>query len=99
MHAGPAGLALCLPSIAGLALRSLVTHLAGRSGLPSPLQTTVCLLGHVFGYQAFRRAIADSGRVGIRLQFVALVPSVDAGALGSRIHALCHRMQERAEIG
>lgn len=70
---------------AGLALKSLVTHLAGRSGLPAQLQTTVCLLGHVFNYEAFRRAIAESGRAGIRLQFAALLPTVDAGAL--RTHA------------
>jgi hypothetical protein len=73
---------------AGLALKSLVTHLAGRGGLPAPLQTTVCLLGHVFSYEAFRRAITESGRAGIRLQFVALLPTVDAGPLQLHAYAL-----------
>lgn len=79
------GASTCVLSTTGLALKSLISHLAGRSGLPAPQQTTVCLLGHVFSYQAFRRAIADAGRAGIRLQFVALMPSVDAGAL--QLHA------------
>lgn len=64
---------------AGLALKSLIAHLAGRKGLPVPVQTTVCLLGHVFSHDAFRRAIADASRASIRLQFVALVPTVDSG--------------------
>ena len=83
MHACYQGLVVALssPPTAVLALKSLIAHLAGRSGLPTPLQTTVCLLGHVFGFQAFRRAITDSDRASIRVQFVALVPAVDAGAL------------------
>jgi hypothetical protein len=75
----------------GLALKSLVTHLAGRSGLAASLQTTVCLLGHVFNYEAFRRAITEAGRAGIRLQFVALLPTVDAGMM--YVHACICELQ------
>lgn len=82
-------------STVGLALKSLVTHLAGRSGLPAPLETTVCLLGHVFNHEAFRRAITEAGRAGIRLQFVALLPSVDAGML--QLHA-CRAACRRVSI-
>lgn len=64
---------------AGLALKSLVAHLAGRKGLPAPLQTTVCLLGCAFGIDAFRRPIAEAARACMRLHFVALVPEFDAG--------------------
>ena len=85
---------MCRPSTVGLALKSLVTHLAGRSGLPAPLQTTVCLLGHVFNHEAFRRAITESGRAGICLQFVALLPTVDAGV--THLHACAYELRAQA---
>lgn len=73
---------------AGLALKSLVAHLAGRKGMPAPLQTTVCLLGCAFGIDAFRRPIAEAARACMRLHFVALVPEVDAGEIRLRRHRL-----------